>query len=84
MQALQQAPRGIGDLQTRRIMWQLVRAADHLHSNHVRPSNSITITKARGATDPKEVGQELRMHSGFSGNERPAKQQERTKFFWKS
>ncbi len=35
LQELERCPHGLGDVKTRQIMWQLVRAVEHLHSNQV-------------------------------------------------
>ena len=35
VQALEAKPQGLGDLETRKIMWQIVRATDYLHSQDV-------------------------------------------------
>ena len=34
-QELERYPDGLGDMRTRQIMWQLVRAVEHLHRNQV-------------------------------------------------
>jgi hypothetical protein len=44
LQELQKSARGIGDLETRRIMWQLVRAVDHLHSSQVPQCCQLSMT----------------------------------------
>ena len=36
LQELERCPKGMGDLRTRRVMWQLVRAAEYLHSIKAR------------------------------------------------
>ena len=35
LEALQRAPSGLGASFTRRLMWQLVRAVEHLHASQV-------------------------------------------------
>ena len=35
VQALEAKPQGLGDLETRKIMWQIVRATEYLHSQDV-------------------------------------------------
>ena len=41
-QVLERYPRGLGDLNTRRVMWQLLKAVDYIHANKVasRPAAS--------------------------------------------
>ena len=36
-QVLERQPRGLGAVETRRVMWQLVKAVDYLHSRTVGP-----------------------------------------------
>ena len=36
LQELERCPKGMGDLRTRRVMWQLVRATEYLHSIKAR------------------------------------------------
>ena len=35
-QVLERYPRGLGDLNTRRVMWQLLKAVDYVHANKAR------------------------------------------------
>ena len=37
LEDLERHPRGLGDRATRRIMWQLVKSVEYLHSQQVRP-----------------------------------------------
>ena len=41
LQALEAAPRGLGNAAAKRILWQLLRALDYLHSRSVRARGSL-------------------------------------------
>ena len=46
-QVLERYPRGLGDLNTRRVMWQLLKGVDYIHSNKVRISVAACVLCAR-------------------------------------
>jgi len=46
LEDLERHPRGLGDRATRRIMWQLVRSVEYLHSQQVRAGGALALMGA--------------------------------------
>ncbi len=51
LDCLKMQPRGLGDAPTRRIMWQLVKAVEYLHTQKVPLSVSISWRKSAPQCD---------------------------------